>query len=387
MPTAGASISPNTTTSASRSGTNAAFLSSLTLGESGTLSSFSVFVDQNFSNPNYRVAVYAGGTSDSDPNGATKVWESSVQTAPADPAWVTITADNSALSAGRLWLLIAIDSATFCFSTTENSTADTDFNLGLRSFSSGFDPESALLSPLASGVATTNASQVLKAYITYATGGGDVTAPILTSPTGTATGTTTATVGATTDEANGTQYAVASTSITQPTDVQVEAGQDHTGASVPSSSRSITATGANTQSITGLTASTSYYAHVMHKDAAGNRSNVVTSAQFTTDSVVHTTTGALAAQSATIAGTAAHIVEIVTEPLKNNTGTVLASETGIEVCVYNQSTGVLVVKLTGQSTDASGVMTLTDNALVTGTAYWLVIKLSSGALGFTAEST
>jgi hypothetical protein len=40
-------------------------------------------------------------------------------------------------------------------------------------------------------------------------GGGDVTAPVLSAPTGAATGTTTANVGATTDEANGTLYAIA----------------------------------------------------------------------------------------------------------------------------------------------------------------------------------
>lgn len=109
-------------------------------------------------------------------------------------------------------------------------------------------------------------------------GGGDTTAPVLSSPTGTATGSTTATVGATTDEANGTQYAYVSTSATPPSGADLKAG---TGA-VWAGSITISSTGANTHSATGLTASTDYYAHLIHTDAAANDSNIVTSAQFTT---------------------------------------------------------------------------------------------------------
>lgn len=108
--------------------------------------------------------------------------------------------------------------------------------------------------------------------------GGDTTAPVLTSPTGTATGATTATVGATTDEANGTMYAFVSTSATPPSEADLIAG---TGA-VWAGSQAISTTGAKTLSATGLTASTGYYAHLLHRDAASNDSNTVTSAQFTT---------------------------------------------------------------------------------------------------------
>ena len=38
-----------------------------------------------------------------------------------------------------------------------------------------------------------------------------------------------------------------------------------------------------TVSVTGLTAGQNYYIHYVHVDAAGNESNVVSSAQFTTD--------------------------------------------------------------------------------------------------------
>jgi len=108
--------------------------------------------------------------------------------------------------------------------------------------------------------------------------GSDSTAPVLSSPTGTQTGSTTATIGATTDEGNGTLYGFVSTSATPPSDADLKAG---TGA-VWAGSVSVSSTGAKTLNATGLTASTGYYAHLLHTDAAANDSNTVTSAQFTT---------------------------------------------------------------------------------------------------------
>jgi len=60
---------------------------------------------------------------------------------------------------------------------------------------------------------------------------------------------------------------------------------------------------------------------------------------------------------------------ILSPPLKNNTGTLLASLTGVAVNVYNAGTGVLVVRKTGLVSDALGVVTISDIALVPGTAY------------------
>jgi hypothetical protein len=115
----------------------------------------------------------------------------------------------------------------------------------------------------------------------------DTTAPVLSSPVGTTTGATTATVGATTDEANGTLYGVVTTSATAPSAAQIKAGQDHTGAAaVFDDSQAVSSTGAKTFSATGLTASTAYRAHLIHTDAAANDSNIVTSAEFTTDAAV-----------------------------------------------------------------------------------------------------
>lgn len=60
---------------------------------------------------------------------------------------------------------------------------------------------------------------------------------------------------------------------------------------------------------------------------------------------------------------------IVTPPLKNNTGSLLASLSGWTVNVYDVSTGAFVLHKTGLSTDASGVLTISDAALSAATTY------------------
>lgn len=189
----------------------------------------------------------------------------------------------------------------------------------------------------------------------------DTTAPVLTSPTGSATGPTTATVGATTDEGNGTLYAVVTTSATQPSVAQIKAGQNHTGAAAPwGGSVAVSSTGAKTLSATGLTASTAYYAHLVHADAAANDSNRVSSASFTTSS----------------------IPGLTSNPLKNNTGTLLTSQP-FEAYVSNPSTGALVLKKTGLTSHATtGVVTFTDAALAAATSYRVVWRqTTTGAEG------
>ena len=208
----------------------------------------------------------------------------------------------------------------------------------------------------------TGAGDAVAVIATFkAAGGGDTTAPVLTTPTATATGPTTAIIGATTDEANGTLYGVVTTSATQPSVAQIKAGQDHTGAAaVWGGSAAVSATGARTLSATGLTASTSYRAHLVHSDAAGNDSNRVTAASFSTPSVPGLTSN----------------------PLKNNTGTLLTGQP-FEAYVSNLSTGALVVKKTGLTSHATtAVVTFTDAALTAATSYRVVWRqTSTGAEG------
>ena len=112
--------------------------------------------------------------------------------------------------------------------------------------------------------------------------GGDTTPPTLSAPVGSATSSTAATVGATTDEGNGTLYAVVTGSATQPSVAQIKAGNDHTGSAAAwSGNVAVSSTGAKTLNATGLTSGSSYYVHLVHTDAAANDSNRVTSSQWT----------------------------------------------------------------------------------------------------------
>lgn len=113
----------------------------------------------------------------------------------------------------------------------------------------------------------------------------DVTVPELTNPTGTATGETTADLSVDTDEGNGTLYWVVTTSSSAPSGAQIVAGQDHTGSpGADSGNQAVSGSGEQTANATGLTAGTTYWAHFVQDDDALNRSDVATSASFTTDS-------------------------------------------------------------------------------------------------------
>ena len=115
----------------------------------------------------------------------------------------------------------------------------------------------------------------------------DVTAPVLSSAEGVATGQTTADLDVNTDTAEGELYVVVTTSATAPSAAQVKLGQDHTGsaAAFDDSDLAIAASGPHSFSATGLTASTTYYVYFMHEDDAGNQSTVTAGvAAFTTAS-------------------------------------------------------------------------------------------------------
>lgn len=81
-----------------------------------------------------------------------------------------------------------------------------------------------------------------------------------------------------------------------------------------------------------------------------------------------------AAGAATVSAVGGTLTVITSSAFKNNTGTVLASLTNVTAFVYNPTTGALVVKLTGQSTNGSGVLTLTDALIVSSTTYRVVYR-------------
>lgn len=102
------------------------------------------------------------------------------------------------------------------------------------------------------------------------------------------------------------------------------------------------------------------------------------SAGAATASFSITTAGAMLSGGATGSTTQG---TLSTPPLKNNSGTLLTGETGISAFVYNVATGALVVAKTGLVTNGSGVVSITDPAILAGTTYRVVVVLSSGAEG------
>lgn len=69
---------------------------------------------------------------------------------------------------------------------------------------------------------------------------------------------------------------------------------------------------------------------------------------------------------------------ITSDPLKTNNGTLIASTSLDFVCFYDDSTGALVLRKTGISTDASGVFTVTDALLQQGVTYRVDWQVSTG---------
>jgi hypothetical protein len=101
--------------------------------------------------------------------------------------------------------------------------------------------------------------------------------------------------------------------------------------------------------VTGRTPGTTDQVRVRARDGAGNVSSPPLAATVT---LPGTSGGAL-----------------VSPPLKNNAGTLLANLTGLTVNVYDPSTGALVLRKTGLSSSAAGTVTISDAALLKGNSY------------------
>lgn len=176
---------------------------------------------------------------------------------------------------------------------------------------------------------------------------GDVTAPTLSSATSLATGQSTATGTVSTDEANGTLDAVVTTSATTPSAVQIQSGLDHVGSAAEATdlNNTVSATGVQNVSFTGLDASTTYYIHYVHEDAVGNVSTAVSSASFIT-AALGTLSGTVTLNASPVSGALVYLID-------QGTDTVVSTDT----------------------TDASGNYSFTG--LAAGT-YHAVVESSSG---------
>jgi len=79
---------------------------------------------------------------------------------------------------------------------------------------------------------------------------------------------------------------------------------------------------------------------------------------------------------------------LTTPQMANNTDTPLASEVGVVVNVYHPTTGALIVQKTGQTSDGSGVVVISDALIVPGVSYvYEVVLASNGRRLPTATAT
>lgn len=189
----------------------------------------------------------------------------------------------------------------------------------------------------------------------------DITAPLLSSGTATGVTPTAATPQVTTNEAAGQAwYVIVPSAEGTPSGTQIKAGQNAAGGSPVASGtvNPVSGTTVTFTEVTGLTPSTSYKICFYQEDDATptpNGSNVTT----------HTFSTAA-------------LPSITTQALRQNNGTLLASQTGITADVYNTSTGALVVRKTGLSSDGSGVVTFSDAALSAATEYKVTLEYDTG---------
>jgi hypothetical protein len=131
------------------------------------------------------------------------------------------------------------------------------------------------------------------------------------------------------------------------------------------SSYTATTAGGPSQNISGLTPGTLYPCRMRAFDAAGNRSSAL-SLDVTTE-----------ASGATITSSV----------MKNNTGTVLAN-LPFEAYAHNATTGALVVKRTGLTSSAGGIVGFTDSALLAATTYRVIWRRTdNGAEGMETITT
>lgn len=110
--------------------------------------------------------------------------------------------------------------------------------------------------------------------------------------------------------------------------------------------------------------------------------NIVVRATDSSANTANTNSFAITVAAAVTAGIT------VTDALSTNNGTVLANQTGVRVSVVKAVDLVGVYALTGTTTNASGMLpTISDAAIIAGTAYHVVIKLADGSVGVTQAIT
>jgi 1,4-alpha-glucan branching enzyme len=223
-------------------------------------------------------------------------------------------------------------------------------------------------------VGSSNATEVQSiAFIVKAAAGGSP--PVLSAATSSSIASTTATVGATTDTASGTLYAVAYTGTT-PTAAQIKAGQNSSGVATPAANVAVSSTGAKTLNLTGLSPATAYNYALVHNSTNGD-SNIVTGT-FTTTTVAtlssptpsgtQTTAASASVGATTNLGSGTMYVVVYTGTAPSATQ-IKAGQNSSGAATPNANVAV----------SSTGAKTLSVTGLTAGTAYsYSVIQNATG---------
>lgn len=88
------------------------------------------------------------------------------------------------------------------------------------------------------------------------------------------------------------------------------------------------------------------------------------------------------AETFSAAGTvSAAMGTITTRKITNNTGFVRTNLAGCAINIYNETTGALVLHLTGLTSNSTGRLVIANAALVSGTSYAYEIDLTAAGMG------
>lgn len=110
----------------------------------------------------------------------------------------------------------------------------------------------------------------------------DAIAPLVTDVGAVVRSNALAVISATTNDNTGTMFLVTTNSATPPTKLQVRTGLNEAGAAaVFAGNQAIGSTGVKTFNATGHTAQATHYGYVVHRDGAGNDSDVMPTGAFT----------------------------------------------------------------------------------------------------------
>ena len=242
--------------------------SKFTLSEDGDVTKVTAFFDYDSGNSsnagdNVKAVIYADS---SGSPGALMAASAGVAIGAGDQT-VDFTVSVS-LTAGDYWLGVVSDS----FNSRINSNLGAGGSYARKESFTYASPPDPFGTPDATG------ATAFGIYATYTTG------PALSSPTpsGTIATATTATIGATTNQASGTFYAVVDTAanLSGVTATQIKAGQKASGSAALAANSAAVSTTTPSAGVTGLTAGTLYSYAAVQNNSNGD-SNVVTGT-FTT---------------------------------------------------------------------------------------------------------